>query len=182
MRTYIGSIDPETGTARVAIAEAGDRPNLIHIGYLLDRLDDIAERRRADPNFNDPARTGMLLDAEHATLQRLKAAEVRTRPLPHQPIHSPDGLAWGYPGSGPADLAHAILRNELGDTVPAAVYLPFRNDVIATLHPDGFELPASTVWDWVRHHRPLLDDHLFTPNPPDTPVTTPAPAPVGPGL
>jgi hypothetical protein len=181
MRTYIGSIDSDTGTASVAIAEAGDRPNLTQIGYLLDRLDDIAERRRADPNFRDPARAQMLLDQEHATVQRLKAAEIRTRPLPHQPIHSPDGFGWGYPGSGPADLANAILHNELGDTVPPAVYLPFRNDVIATLDPDGFELPATAVWDWVRHNRHLLDDHLFTPDPPGASVPTMAPAPAGPG-
>ncbi len=29
--------------------------------------------------------------------------------------HSPDGFAWGYPGSGPARLALAILCDALGD-------------------------------------------------------------------
>lgn len=33
------------------------------------------------------------------------------RPLPHIEFHSPDGFEWGYPGSGPADLALAILAD-----------------------------------------------------------------------
>lgn len=33
------------------------------------------------------------------------------KPLPHIEFHSPDGFEWGYPGSGPADLALAILAD-----------------------------------------------------------------------
>ncbi|MDI6857213.1 MAG: DUF6166 domain-containing protein [Dehalococcoidia bacterium] len=33
------------------------------------------------------------------------------RPLTHVPYHSPDGVEWGYAGSGPADLALAILAD-----------------------------------------------------------------------
>ena len=38
-------------------------------------------------------------------------------PGPSQKLqnHSPDGFAWGYGGSGPAQLALAILLNYLGD-------------------------------------------------------------------
>lgn len=35
------------------------------------------------------------------------------RPLTHHVKHSPDGFEWGYGGSGPADLAYAILRDYL---------------------------------------------------------------------
>jgi len=33
------------------------------------------------------------------------------KPLTHVNVHSPDGFEWGYPGSGPADLALAILTD-----------------------------------------------------------------------
>lgn len=32
--------------------------------------------------------------------------------------HSPDGFAWGYPGSGPAQLALAILANHMKHVSP----------------------------------------------------------------
>jgi hypothetical protein len=85
----------------------------------------------------------------------------RARPLPHIPVHSPDGFAWGYRGNGPADLALAILHRELAETVLASIYLPFRDDVIAHLPLNGFELPATDVWQWVRAHRALVDHHVF---------------------
>lgn len=37
------------------------------------------------------------------------------RRLEHHVRHSPDGFAWGYGGSGPADLARSILIDALGD-------------------------------------------------------------------
>jgi len=37
------------------------------------------------------------------------------KPLPHVVFHSPDGFEWGYPGSGPADLALAILTDFFGE-------------------------------------------------------------------
>lgn len=36
-------------------------------------------------------------------------------PLAHQVRHSPTGFAWGYGGSGPADLARSLLAAALGD-------------------------------------------------------------------
>jgi hypothetical protein len=36
-------------------------------------------------------------------------------PLPHHVRHSPTGFAWGYGGSGPAELARCILIHALGD-------------------------------------------------------------------
>lgn len=37
-------------------------------------------------------------------------------PLVHFPHHSPDGFNWGYQGSGPADLALAILLDHFKET------------------------------------------------------------------
>ena len=49
--------------------------------------------------------------------------------------HSPDGFAWGYGGSGPAQLALAILLDYFGDAEKArALYQSFKFRVV-TLWP-----------------------------------------------
>ena len=51
--------------------------------------------------------------------------------------HSPTGFCWGYGGSGPAQLALAILMDHLGDTERAkALYQDFKWKVIAKLPMD----------------------------------------------
>jgi hypothetical protein len=48
--------------------------------------------------------------------------------------HSPDGFAWGYGGSGPAQLALALCAHATGDDDKArAVYQRFKSIVIANL-------------------------------------------------
>jgi hypothetical protein len=42
----------------------------------------------------------------------------RVRVLRHIPFHSRDGFAWGYHGSGPADLALAMLVDYLRERPP----------------------------------------------------------------
>lgn len=42
------------------------------------------------------------------------------RVLAHVLRHSPDGFAWGYHGSGPADLARSLLIDALGDDARCA--------------------------------------------------------------
>lgn len=63
--------------------------------------------------------------------------------------HSPTGFAWGYMGSGPAQLALAILADALGqDGEPDALsfYQTFKADVIAPMKPGiGFELTEGVV-------------------------------------
>lgn len=50
--------------------------------------------------------------------------------------HSPDGFQWGYGGSGPSQLALAILL-DLGIDIQIAeeIYQKFKFDVIANLPP-----------------------------------------------
>ena len=50
--------------------------------------------------------------------------------------HSPDGFNWGYTGSGPAQLALAILLENLSDSRAIALYQEFKREVIATLEMD----------------------------------------------
>ena len=50
--------------------------------------------------------------------------------------HSPTGFSWGYGGSGPAQLALAILADYLGDREAIRQYQDFKWDMIAGL-PQG---------------------------------------------
>lgn len=48
--------------------------------------------------------------------------------------HSPDGFAWGYGGSGPAQLALAILLEVTGSKeIALAHYQDFKRDVISQI-------------------------------------------------
>jgi hypothetical protein len=83
------------------------------------------------------------------------------RELPHLAAYSADGFGWGHDGDGPSDLAHAILYRELATEVPASVYLRFRDEVVARFPVEGFHLPASEVWDWIRANRAFVEQHVF---------------------
>jgi Family of unknown function (DUF6166) len=51
--------------------------------------------------------------------------------------HSPDGFEWNYGGSGPAQLALAVLADCLGDDKKALeLYQDFKWAVIAKLPPN----------------------------------------------
>ena len=65
--------------------------------------------------------------------------------------HSPDGFAWGYHGSGPAQLALAVLAHATGDDELALhLYQEFKRQVIASLpQDDNFVLPKGAVTSWV---------------------------------
>jgi hypothetical protein len=59
--------------------------------------------------------------------------------------HSPTGFQWGYGGSGPAQLALAILADHLGDDERAlALYQEFKRSVIAKL-PEGKKWELTPV-------------------------------------
>lgn len=52
--------------------------------------------------------------------------------------HSPAGFDWGYTGSGPAQLACALLLDYTDDdTVAQQHYIQFRNEVVSQLACDG---------------------------------------------
>lgn len=78
------------------------------------------------------------------------------RPLPERRDlrhHSAAGFSWGYGGSGPAQLAIAILADASGDDTRAlAHYLEYRLDVIARLTPgQPFEISAVDARSWLSH-------------------------------
>jgi hypothetical protein len=61
--------------------------------------------------------------------------------------HSPDGFNWGYGGSGPAQLALALLADALGDDEKAEeFYQGFKFKVLARVQGDSFELSQEDVF------------------------------------
>ena len=80
------------------------------------------------------------------------AVLVAGKPLPPRHDlrnHSPDGFAWGYGGSGPAQLALALLADLTEDDAKAqAMYQPFKWRVVAAL-PQGkdWQLTGAQIRD-----------------------------------
>ena len=66
--------------------------------------------------------------------------------------HSPTGFEWGYEGSGPAQLALAILAHATNDVVALEHYQAFKRERIARLSQDAvrWQMGAREVQDWVR--------------------------------
>lgn len=63
--------------------------------------------------------------------------------------HSPTGFEWGYNGSGPAQLALALLADALGDDQTALLhYQRFKRQIVCRFDELGWCLSAAHVWDW----------------------------------
>lgn len=103
------------------------------------------------------------------------------RPLGHHVWHSPSGFEWGYVGSGPADLALAILVDALAiPALPEGFFLrageaelaaapraalawrlhqDFLREVVATLPRGEWMLTHDAVRRWIaRHAGPVFAD------------------------
>lgn len=64
--------------------------------------------------------------------------------------HSPTGFNWGYPGSGPSQLALAILLHFRDKQFALNNYYEFRREFIEPLDQnDNFEIPISKVMQWI---------------------------------
>jgi len=62
--------------------------------------------------------------------------------------HSPDGFEWGYGGSGPSQLALAILADCLGRNNPSVrIYHEFKWKVIANLPDQEWTLTEKEIKD-----------------------------------
>lgn len=108
---------------------------------------------------------------EEFTTERARVSIVQEgrddRPLPHYVLHSPDGFEWGHEGSGPADLALALLAEASGEGAALQLYLEegggsrstpiclrlhqiYKHRVVAKF-PMGeeFELPEPRVQRWL---------------------------------
>ena len=60
--------------------------------------------------------------------------------------HSPTGFDWGYGGSGPAQLALALLADHLGNDEEAmSLYQAFKFAVVAKLPKRGWTLTTEQI-------------------------------------
>src|SRR2546430_765107 len=60
--------------------------------------------------------------------------------------HSPTGFEWGYGGSGPAQLALALLADHLRDDDEAVeLHQDFKREVVAGLPVRGWKLTSEQI-------------------------------------
>ena len=99
-------------------------------------------------------------------VQNVGDGPAERRPLTHISYHLPDGFEWGYAGSGPADLALAILAdyfNEPPELVlaalrsmwtprskAAALHQSFKEGFVATEHRHEWQLPGDEIEVWLQ--------------------------------
>lgn len=62
--------------------------------------------------------------------------------------HSPDGFQWGYGGSGPAQLALAILAREFNDEVAMTHYQDFKSEYVANWD-DEWSIDSKQLEAWM---------------------------------
>jgi hypothetical protein len=76
---------------------------------------------------------------------------LRLNPKPSQRIrnHSPTGFEWGFNGSGPAQLALAILLLETDQATALRFYQHFKAEVIARLPKLAWHLTSQEVAGWL---------------------------------
>lgn len=76
--------------------------------------------------------------------------EGQQRPLTHHVYHSPTGYAWGYNGSGPAELAKDILWDLLGEKPTPPTYQDFKTRFIARFDGNaGWTLTETEIRAWL---------------------------------
>jgi len=64
--------------------------------------------------------------------------------------HSPSGFEWGYGGSGPAQLALALLSDHIGDDDQAVIlHQDFKRSVVANLDYVGWTLTSEHIQEIV---------------------------------
>ena len=67
--------------------------------------------------------------------------------------HSPDGFEWGYGGSGPSQLALALLASLTGDDAYAcAMYQTYKWEVVCALPKQGWVIDGPQLREWVAQH------------------------------
>jgi hypothetical protein len=83
-------------------------------------------------------------------------------PAPSQRIvnHSPDGFAWGYGGSGPSQLALAVLMDLFPVADALAVYQDFKWAFVAMAGEDGFVFREDDVRQFVNHKLALKREDI----------------------
>jgi hypothetical protein len=66
--------------------------------------------------------------------------------------HSPAGFEWGYLGSGPAQLALALLADVVGEEWAEARHQEFKLEVVSHFPHRGWELAREDIAAWWARH------------------------------
>lgn len=122
---------------------------------------------------DNPDNTDMFLYPEQAVITGnwiTKVIRFNSKPIsPDKSLkiinHSPDGFNWGYGGSGPAQLALAILL-ELTDDKEFAkkYYQKFKNDIISKLPKKDFKLYVREIVRWANKNNITISEGIITEN------------------
>lgn len=64
--------------------------------------------------------------------------------------HSPTGFEWGYGGSGPAQLALALLLDNCDKETALALYQRFKFEKIGGLNRDQWSMTSDDIVEWVK--------------------------------
>jgi hypothetical protein len=68
--------------------------------------------------------------------------------------HSPTGFNWGYRGSGPAQLALALLLHLTNDKELALQhYQQFKTEILAKIPQGNFVMPVKKVLEWLEQQK-----------------------------
>jgi len=75
--------------------------------------------------------------------------------------HSPTGFAWGYAGSGPAQLSLAILMQFLPSEQAVLIYQEFKQTFTTRWRGD-FEEPIENIAKWIETKKFGIESQLST--------------------
>lgn len=69
--------------------------------------------------------------------------------------HSPTGFEWGYPGSGPAQLALALLNDATGNkTLAVEMHQKFKFAIVAKFPRKGtWQITRTQILSWVNEQQ-----------------------------
>ena len=100
--------------------------------------------------------TGIAVDTL-VTVTRPDGSELDFAPSLAVRNHSPAGFSWGYNGSGPAQLALALLLDAIGDPgVALDHYQEFKTDHVAGWpSPGGWVLTVGDLAGWIEERMGL---------------------------
>ena len=88
-------------------------------------------------------------------------------PKPSQALrnHSPCGFEWGYCGSGPAQLALALLLDATGDPdLSLALYQDFKFTFVAGFPKDAWDMTQDEILAWceaMQDYAPGVRDRIL---------------------
>src|SRR5690349_17135908 len=101
---------------------------------------------RIEPG-NDSSKTQKHYEGKHSNGECFVTVDGRALdPRFDLRTHSPTGFEWGYGGSGPAQLALALVADWLADDGQAlALYQAFKSKTVAAFPREGWTLTGSEI-------------------------------------